>query len=366
MRTTPLAVVLSVMLIVAGVAAVGATPTQDDTPASDDGIADLLVGDLVIGEDEQPLGPMRVAVADGTEQAVVEIDLAPLEAHGVDVDDAGVEVADDDVMEATLESATVEDGVVRLVFTPEDTAFAVEEIRLTGLDTSGAEAASGVEFDVEYSGGEGRAASFDLVDPDAVTPTLSPGSFLLNHGDHRVTVEDVQPAADEVTVELDVTALESHGIGLDGLTADASAEKATVDRVAVEDGVVTVVVSPDADAALIDVRVEMDGFDASGIDTGEDVYAEDVAYEVSVDGDADDEVDVETFDLVAHTPTPVYEPDPSSPNPDEESAGSGSTDETTPESPTDDTPVDVPLGVAVPVAGLVLAAWLTGRRRNAG
>ncbi|PSP77126.1 hypothetical protein BRC81_10885 [Halobacteriales archaeon QS_1_68_20] len=354
MRTTPLSVVLVALLVVSVPAGIGAA---DGTSARShgDGLADVMVDDLVLGEPEQVIGPMRAAGYDeDVDEVVVEIDVSVLEDHGVDVSDAAVDVSDADVVDASLEAATVEDGVVELVFAPENTGFAVDGVRLTGLDTSSATPATGVEFDVDFSEGEGDTRSFDLVDPEQVTPTLSSRHLYLDRGSQSLTLEGIQPASETVTVEVDVTALEAHDVGVDGLDADASAGGATVSETAVEAGTVTVVLSPAEDAALVDVRIELTGFDTPDVDGEDRVHAAAVEYEVHVEGSAGDPVEVEPFDVRAELPTPHPHDDP--PGGDD-----GETD--APETPTDRTETGAPLGLAVPVAAVVLAARLVDRRR---
>lgn len=203
-----------------------------------------------------------------------------------------------------------------------------------------------------FSHGEGNARSFAVVDPDEVTPTASPRSLVLAGGDQRVSVEGIQPAGGNVTIELDATDLETHGVAVDDLDADASTDGATVERTAVDDGVVSVVVSPAPDAALIDVHLTLGGFDARSIDDDR-VHATDVVYGVRLDGAAADPVEVEPFDVLASTPTPVAH-HASSAAPDVEAPA---------EDQPADAPAEAPLGLAVPFVGIAVAALLVARRR---
>lgn len=363
-RTVAIAfsLLLTVALCVAGLGAVGVA-AADDTPESGDGTAYLLVdGDLVIGDTEQTLGPIRAAGFDeDVEEVTIEIDLSVLEDHGVDVSNADVDLADEDVHDATLSSANVEDGVVRIVVDVDDRiGFAVDRFELTGLDTTSATHAEEIEYDVGFSEGEGVSdGAFALLDPDEVTPTVSPSELMLERGDQRITVADLQPAGEPITVEIDLGVLSEYDVDLEGLTATAESDAAGVDEATVEDGVVTVVAAPDDDVALFDLTVTVEGFTVpDGVD--DPLVAEEVYYEATVSGDADDAVDVEPFRTYAETPTPVPDPDPS----DDESPDDGSDDGTAVEQPADpgETDDDAAIGIVPALVALLLIALAATRR----
>lgn len=275
------------------------------------GFAHVFTGDIVIGEGEQRIEQMRVAGYDETvDELVVEIDLTATETHGVDVTDVAVELNDNDVDGASVESASVDDGVVRLVLIPEDDSIFVDTFRLTGLNTTRAEEVTDVAYDVEFSAGEGEARPFDVVDPDAVTARLEPRNLFTDRGTQSIRIEDLQPAGDTVTVEIDVSSVEEHGVSVDALRALAESEEATVRETTVENGVVTVTLSPDEGVELFDVRIDLEGFEAPGVEGEGRSVARDVAYDVRIEGDVDETVEVETFHVATHTPTPVHDATP--------------------------------------------------------
>lgn len=293
---------LVTVVVVLLVGAAGAGVAAD--VGGSDGFADVLAGDLVIGESAQPFhGTRLVEFDEAADTVALEIDLAVLEAHGVGVDDAAVELSPDDVSGASVEAARVEDGVVTLVFAPadgnEDAVIAIEEFRLTGLDTTDAEAAEGLTYDANFSAGEARVRSFDIVDPDGVTPTLATNPLYTDASTHRVSLRDVQAAGGDVTVELDVGVLADHGIDLGALEAEVTADGATVASTSVDRGVITTVLSPAPDTVLFDVRIELAGLEGPSADDGR-VIASDVTYAVALDGAAGDEVTVEPFDIATH------------------------------------------------------------------
>lgn len=293
MNLRPLAAGAVILLFVAaGVGAAG-------DGSQGDGVASLLVDDLVIGESEQQLGPMRAAGFDeSVEELVIEIDLGVLERHGVDVSGAEVDLVGADVSGGSLRSATVQDGVVTIVIGPEERGILVDTFRLTGLDTADARAVSDLAYDVAFSAGVADVSRFDIVDPNAEPVTVSPRSLWIDEDDQRVPVEGIRSAGEPVTIELDVTVLEDHGATLDDLEAEAEADGGTVRETTVRGGVVTVVVSPDANETQFDVVVELASFGFEGVETDEGTVASDVTYEARLEGDADETVSVEPFDVI--------------------------------------------------------------------
>lgn len=293
--------VVGVVVLLLATASTGALADS----AQSDGFADVLVGDVVIGESEQRFHGMRlVEFPADTETVRLELDLDVLATHGIDVVDAEVEVSDGAVRGATIETATVRDGRLSFVFAPddanEDAIIAVEEFRLTGLDTTDAEAAEGLTYDANFSAGEARVRSFDIVDPDRVTPTLETNPLYTDASTHRVSLRDVQAADGDVTIELDVGVLEDHGIDVGSLEAEVTADGATVTSTSVDRGVITAVVAPSPEAVLFDVRIDLRGLDPASVDTDQRVIASDVGYAISIEGTAGDEVTVEPFDIATH------------------------------------------------------------------
>lgn len=276
--------------------------------AQADGFADVLVDDVVIGESEQRFTGMRaVEFPTDAETVSLEIDLEVLESHGIDVGDAAVELAPAAVRGATVETAAVRNGRIRLVFLPADTnddaVIVVDEFRLVGLDTTEAEAAAGLRFEATFSAGEARVRSFDIVDPDRVSPGLDTTTLFTEASTHRVTLRDVHVVGENVTVELDARVLESHGIEVGNLEVDVDAEGATVVGTTVDQGAVTAVLSPDPGTVLLDVRLQLHGLDGDSADAEGRVIATDVSYSVTLDGAADEAVDVEPFDINTHPTT---------------------------------------------------------------
>lgn len=292
--TRPLLIIGVVALLIVA----GGTVAAGDTTQGD-GLASMLVDDLVVGESEHRIGPTRMAGFDeSARELVLEIDLTVLERHGVDVSDAAVDLTEAEVDGGSLRSMSVEGGIVTVVIEPEERGILIEAFRLTGLETENAEAAPDVAYDVTFSAGTAEVDEFDIVDPDGVSPTVSPRTLWIDEDEQRVSIEGIRPADGDVTVELDVSVLEDHGASLDGLEADAEAAGATVRDTSVRDGVVTVVVAPEADQTLFDVVIELAGFEFDGVDADARTVAADVAYEARIEGADDDGVTVEPFDIV--------------------------------------------------------------------
>lgn len=336
--------VLSLLLVIAG-AAVPAAAGQSDA------FADVLVDDLVIGEPVQEFPGMRAVAFDSDAETVrLELDLSVLTAHGVDVGAADIELPGGAVYGATVESATVSDGRATFVFAPDDSTddavIEVESFRINGLDTSGAERATDVTYEATFSAGEARVRSFDIVDPDRVTPWSATTTFFAGASTHRVSLQDVQAAGEDVTIELDVRVLAVHGVDLEALDADVTADGGTVVETTLDRGVVTAVVSPAPGVVLFDVRVALEGVDVSFDDADQRVVASNVTYGVTVEGAAGDDVTVEPFDIVTH-PTTHADPVTTRSMTSNESLvikGDG-------------------FGPALTVAALALLGWLARRRQ---
>lgn len=295
-----IAVVVATLLVVTA----GTTAAS----AQSDGFADVLVGDLVIGESEQAFPGVRlVGFDEDGERVDLEIDLSVLESQGVAVDDAKIDLSSDDVRGATVETATVDDGVVVIGFSPDDsiddTIIELQAFRLAGLDTTAAAAASNVTYSATFSAGEARVRSFDIVDPDTLTPALDSQTLFTGSSTHRSTLRHVQATDEDVTVELDVRILEDHGFDLDDLGAEVTAGGASVVETSVDRGVVRAVVSPEPDTVLFDVRVTLRGLTTVSGDADQRVIASDLAYTVVLEGAADNTVHVEPFDLATHPTT---------------------------------------------------------------
>lgn len=305
MPPTRITLVLLAVVLVASSAA-GASASQGD------GIVRIrTVDDVVIGESEQRIEGTRIAGFDeDVEELVVEIDLTVLERHGIDVDDAGVEVRDENVEGASIGSVTVEDGVVRLVLVPEDTGIFVSEFWLTGLDTADAEEATDVTYDVSFSAGDGQVPSFDIISPEGVTPTASTETLVLDDGTQRVTIERIRPTDGNVTIALDPSVLETYGISVDGIEAEVESDEAVVRKTTVSDGVLGITFSPTADTELFAVELELSGFETTSLDTDDRTVASNVAYEIRLGGVTEEDVEVETFDVITEPATPTVDPTP--------------------------------------------------------
>lgn len=293
--------VLALLIIAASVAGTAGS-TQSDA------FADVLVGDVVIGESEQAFPGMRAVEFPADAETVrLELDLAVLTAHGVDVSDAEIELADEAVNGGAVETATVRDGRVILVFAPDDSiddpVIEVDGFRLVGLDTTDAEAAEGLTFEATFSAGEARVRSFDVIDPNRVTLTLDTQPLFTEATAHRVTLRDVHAVGGNVTVTLDAGVLEDHGFDLSALQADVTADGATVVSTTVDEGVVSATVSPAPGTVLFDVRVTLENFERRSTADDGRVLARAVSYGVALEGAGDDSVAVQGFDINTHPTT---------------------------------------------------------------
>lgn len=288
---------LAIGTIVVLAATVGIVAGAD--ASQEDGIASLRVDDLVIGEHEHRLGPTRIAGFDeSVEELVIEIDLAVLETHGVNVSGASVDLDERHVDGGTLRAARVDDGVVTIVIEPTEPGVLIEPFHLSGLETTEAEAASGLRYDMTFSAGEADAHEFDLVDPAETSPTVRPEGLWIDGDEQEARISGLRPVGGDVTIAVNVSALEEHGATLEDLEASASADGGTVRETTVEGAVVTTVVSPTADQTLLEVVIELSGFGFEGLEIEDGTVASDVLYDVRIDGDAAEDATVEPFDVI--------------------------------------------------------------------
>lgn len=281
---------------------IGTVAAAPVVSAQEDAFADVLVDDIVIGESEQQFGPMRAAeFTEDVDELVIEIDLGILETHGVEISDAEVDITSEAIRGATIASATVENGLINLVFVPhdsnDDNVIKIEEFHLTGLDTSNAEPASDLEYPVEFSEGQADVDRFDIVDPETVIPTVEPERLFAEAQSQRVTIKDIRPTRGNVSIELDVTVLESHGVTLDDLSVEVDADGGMVLNKTSKHGIITAVIAPSPETVLFDVRIELRGLDTSGLVSEDRIVATDVTYAATIEGDGADDVDVRTFDI---------------------------------------------------------------------
>lgn len=365
--------VLAIAVITLFVVTAGVTVASDGSQEATR--AEILVGDLIVGDADQRLGPMRAFGFDeDVEELVIEIDLTVLETHGVDIGGASIDLTDDDVQAASVVSATVEDGIVTLVFAPTESAsstdslIVIDAFQLSGLDTDGAEGGADLTFDASFSEGDAAVhGGFDIIDPDATTPTVTPDPLVTTTAGHAVPITGLQPADEPITVELNTTVLEAHGIGVDNLAADVDTAEATVHETTVEHGIVTAIVEPNTDTPLFDVVIELRGYNTTGVDTDERVAATNITFDVRIDGDADDHVDVHGFDIITEPPPPetrhLDDPTPATPatnTPDDETSTVGNG-----KSPDDDTtPVSEEahgFGIVITVIALIGSGLLGAR-----
>lgn len=285
-----------------------------ESPPQGEGLASIRqINDLVIGEKEQAFKGMRIAGYDeDVEELAVEIDLSVLERHGVDVSSAGITIPDENVDGASVKSAIVKKGVMSLVFSPKETGIFVSEFRLTGLNTSDAQVATNLNYDMKFSSGDAEGSSFDIVNADDVKPRMSAETLVLSEGSQWVTIQRLQPTGGNVTVELNATILQEYGIGLDDIEAKVRTDDATVQKASVDDGVIRVVVSPAEDTVLLNVELFLTGFNTTSVNTDQDTIASDVRYQLRLEGVANDDIQRETFDILSNLPSPHVDPSPTS------------------------------------------------------
>ncbi|WP_255169097.1 hypothetical protein [Natrononativus amylolyticus] len=278
---------------------------DDDRPAPEDDERALHAAlypraDLVGSEHDLALEVF--AVPEDTEELVFELDLGVLDAHGVTLEEPELDVEfvegdgydESDGLELAVAGA--DGNALELTLTTLEAFHAVAVFSLVGFDTSEAGAATDLEYglSVRDHDAEVRSGTFDLVDLENQSPTVSPRELFTGRETQRqrIDLEWLRPAGEEIRVEIDVTALEEYG-SLEETTVDRTEfVGGTVEHAAVEGGIVSLelAVPPDGEYATGQVTI-------AEMDVSVEEPVEDVIYGVSLEGVVDDDAKVEPFEI---------------------------------------------------------------------
>lgn len=243
------------------------------------------------------------AVPEETDELVFELDLGILGAHGVTLGQPEIDVefiegdGYDESDELDLAVASADWNVVDLTLTTLEAFHVVAVFSLGGFDTSEAGAATDLEygFAVRDHDAEVRwGGSFDLIDLENQSPTVTPRGLFTGWSSQRqrIDIEWLRPEGEAIAVDIDVTPLAEYG-SLEETTVDRTEfVGGTVEHAAVEDGIVSLelAVPPDGEYAAGQVTI-------AGMDLSVEEPAEEVTYEVSLEGVVDDDVEVQPFEI---------------------------------------------------------------------
>lgn len=269
----------------------------------------------------------------------VRIDVTPLEQYGVNTNDLSVETTQGrygsvEAYNNNVDTLDITDGIIDLVIrTSEDPSDADPiALKLTGYQFTDIEAVTEVQYDiqspddhVEFSQGSfhgGKSGSkcgfalsldgeFTLVDPQLLPPTLCPNSInTYRETQQDLYVEWLTPETDEVVIEIDISILEEYGT-IEGFTIEPLRKSrnsdepmvwgATLENLAIEDWTISMKLVPDSGTNYASVGVQLSGINLNIRDP-----LRDVSYDMTIEGDADETVETESFDIVDDPPEPDH------------------------------------------------------------
>lgn len=268
-------------------------------------VDDIIVG----GKEEQTLGLIiesNSAVADIKEEFHFEIDVSVLEQYGVDVEQIAVETGQKEGMHPESGAPTVDildatGGVIDLVvLPPNDSQVVTIDVQLAGFQFTNVETTTGLSYDIQFPD-DGRSSdeirmteSFDLIDPQALPPTLSPGFLIVEESDQSqsLSVEWLTPEDDEVLIEVDLSALDEYGTIEEAGITEEEIHGAVLTEATIDDWIVSMRLVPDSDTSYAAAEISLNGVDVTVADP-----VEGMSYEMTVEGDAHETVETEPFEI---------------------------------------------------------------------
>ncbi|CDK40159.1 hypothetical protein [Halorubrum sp. AJ67] len=269
------------------------------------------------------------------QEHTVRIDVTPLEQYGVNTEDLSVETTQGrygstEAYNNNVDTLDITDGIIDLVIRTSEDASDADPIalKLTGYQFTDVEAVTEVQYDVQspddhvefrqgsFHGGKsgskcGFALSLDgeftLVNPQLLPPTLCPNSInTYRETQQDLYVEWLTPEADEVVIEIDISLLEEYGT-IEGFTIEPLSKSrnsdepmvwgATLENLAIDDWTISMKLVPDSGTNYASVGVQLSGIN---LNIGDPLR--DVSYDMTIEGDADETVETESFDIVDDPP----------------------------------------------------------------
>lgn len=267
----------------------------------------------------------------------VRIDVTPLEQYGVNTEDLSVETTQGrygptEAYNNNVDTLDITDGIIDLMIRTSEDASDADPIalKLTGYQFTDVEAVTEVQYDIQspddhvefrqgsFHGGKsgskcGFALSLDgeftLVDPQLLSPTLclnSINTYRDRESRQDIYVEWLTPEADEVVIEIDISLLEEYGtiegVTVEPLNKSRNSEEpmvwgATLDSLTIADWTISMKLVPDPGTNYASVGVQLGGLNLT---IGDPVR--DVSYDMTIEGDVDETVETESFDIVDDRP----------------------------------------------------------------
>lgn len=263
----------------------------------------------------------------------IKIDVSPLTQYGVDIETLSVKTTqgprgDPDDYNNNVETVDFSDGVIDLVVHTSEDINETDPIalKLTGFQFTDIEAVTEIQYDVQspddyieipngsVNGSRANSSncvfsrstdgSFKLIDPQLLPPTLCPNSLPIN-GDARSSqslhIEWLTPEDDEVIIEIDISSLDQYGTVeeavVETLNRRGDSDKpmiwgATLESLTIDDWTVSMKLTPDSGTNYASAVVRIKDIDVTVEDP-----VRGLSYEMSIEGDAHEAVETESFNI---------------------------------------------------------------------
>lgn len=278
---------------------------------------------------------MATKLPDENQEHHINIDVSLLEQYGVDIEDLSVDTTQGnlgsgppDAYNNNVDSVEFADGVIDLVIVTSENIHETDPIalKLTGYRFTDVEAVTEIQYEVQSqddhleisNGVVNRAGSnskcgfssttdgkFTLVAPELLPPTLCPNpitNYSNNQSNQTLTIEWLTPEADEVVIKIDISVLEEYGtieeaviepLNRRGNVDEPMIWGANLEEITINDWTVLMRLVPDPGTNYISAVVNISGINITTTDP-----ARGLSYGMTIEGDVDDMVETESFDII--------------------------------------------------------------------
>lgn len=280
---------------------------------------------------------MATKLPDENQEHHIRIDVSSLEQHGVDIGDLSVDTTQrkwglgpPDAYNNNVDSVEFADGVIDLVIVTSENIHDTDPIalKLTGYQFTNVEAVTEIQYDVQspddhveinhgtFSGPQSRSkcgytrstdGEFTIVDPESLSPTLCLSPInTYRESRQNLNIEWLTPEADEVVIEIDISLLDKYGtiggsviepLNRKGPSDEPKVVGATLDSLSIDEWTISIKLVSDTGTNYASVGVRISGMNLS---IGDPIR--DVSYDMTIEGDVDETVETESFDIFYEPP----------------------------------------------------------------
>jgi hypothetical protein len=273
---------------------------------------------------------MGSKLPDENQEHHIRIDVSSLEDYGVDIENLSVETTQwrrrgpDDYDD--IDTIDFTDGVIEVVVLTSENVRETDPIALSlkGFQFTDVEVATKIQYNVqspdehvEISNGSRSSnkrdskcgfipsgGEFTLINPQLLSPTLCPHSLDISGGSQSsqsLYIEWLTPEEDEMFIEIDMSSLDGYATieeaAIEPLNRRDNSDEpvirgATLESLAIDDWTVLMRLVPDSGTNYASASVRI-----TGINVTINQPVEGLSYEMSIEGDAQEAVETESFDM---------------------------------------------------------------------